>query len=500
MNHYTAEVLDSIHDLLKIGIALTSESDNDRLFEMILTEARKVTHADAGTLYLCDEEYLYFKIIQNNRLNIYQGGGGEVIDLPPVPMTESNVASYVAIHGEVVNIEDVYNSDRFDFTGPKKYDEITGYLTRSLLVIPLKKRDGEIIGVLQLINALDELGKITSFPKHIELVAESLASQAGIALSNMQYIEEIDLLFNSFVEVMTTTIDARSPYNVNHTRSVVQLSEGLAKYLNQLHVEGRFAEYFEDQRLHQLVIAAWLHDIGKIAVPSRVMDKPTRLGRKYEAVKARFDLIHALQRITHLEEGTEASVRAVEIADLDMAWELISYCNDPAHFVDDERCNQLTEISKLQYQDLQGEWQSYLTADELECLTIPRGTLTLSERKIMENHVVMTKVMLDKMHFNKKLQQVPLWAAAHHELLDGSGYPEGVAADQIPLEVRIMTIADIFDALTATDRPYKKPMPVDRALTILYSMAEEGKLDKELVTHFSESKVWEAKTNELIVI
>lgn len=491
MKHYTAEVLDSVHDLLKIGIALTSERDDDRLFEMILTEARKVTHADAGTLYLCDKQYLHFKIIQNDRLNIYQGGGGEVIDLPPVPMTEANVASYVAIHGEVVNIPDVYNSDRFDFTGPKKYDEITGYHTRSLLVIPLKKRDGEIIGVLQLINSLDQNGEVCPFPRHLELVSESLASQAGVALSNMQYIEEIDLLLNSFVEVMTTTIDARSPYNVNHTRSVVRLSEGLAKYLNRLYMDGLYPEFFDEQRLYQLVMAAWLHDIGKIAVPSSVMDKPTRLGRKYEGVKARFDLIGALQKIRHLEQGTDVGKQEEEIAALEAAWELICYCNDPSHFVDEQRQQQLVELSKLQYRDLQGEWQQYMTPDELECLMIPRGTLTITERSIMENHVVMTKVMLDKMHFNKKLQQVPLWAAAHHELLDGSGYPEGIKAEHIPLEVRIMTIADIFDALTATDRPYKKPMPAERALSILTSMAEEGKLDVGLVALFCDSKVWQ---------
>lgn len=490
MKYYSKEELEAVYDLLKIGISLTSEMDDNRLFERILTEARRVTHADAGTLYLCDENKLYFKIMQNDTLQVYKGGGGEVIDLPPVPMSEFNVAAYAAIHGESVNIPDVHNSDRFDFTGPKKYDQLTGYFTKSMLVVPMKKRDGEVIGVLQLINALDEQKQIIPFPKHVELVVESLASQAGVTLSNIYYVKEIDLLFNSFVQVMTAAIDSRSPYNVNHTKSVVRFSEGLAKYCNELYHQGRFHEYIDEQRLEQLVIAAWLHDIGKIAIPSRVMDKPTRLGRLFDKVKDRFDFIRALKMIEHMKQGIDSETQKQEMRELDEIWQLIVYCDNPSNFVDQERQQRLRAIAEMKYEDLQGEQHPYLTAEEIECLAIPRGTLTKREREIMESHVVHTKIMLDKMHFSKKLQNVPIWAALHHELLDGSGYPNRLVADQIPLEVRIMTIADIYDALTARDRPYKKPMPPEKALDILSKMAEEGKLDRQLVDIFIESNVW----------
>lgn len=489
-----------IEELLNIGIALSAEKDHNKLLEMILTEARRITCADAGTLYLCEEDKLVFKIIHNQTLGVFQGGKGEPVNLPPVPLKEENVSAWAALHKKSVNIPDVYHAAGFDFSGPKKYDALTGYHTKSMLVVPLENYEGEIIGVLQLINALNREGEVVPFEPYLEKVVFSLSSQAAVALTNMQYLEEINRLFHSFVQVMATAIDARTPYNVNHTRNIAVLAERLARHIDQLDRGPLAPEKFDIERVSQLVMAAWLHDIGKVAVPLRVMDKPSRLGEMYDGVMQRLELWETRNRILYLEKKAAGDNSAEleewwqkQLENCREARELISRVNNPATFVDGEIASRLEEIARWK-DPVSGE--PLLSEKELRCLCIQRGTLTDEERKVMESHVDVTRRMLDKIKFSRKLKDVPTWAVIHHELLDGTGYPSGLKGEKIPLEARILTILDIFDALTASDRPYKKAMPPEKALDILQNMAREGKLDSLLLDEFSRSRVWEMKEGE----
>lgn len=504
MKVYTSEILEQVEDILNIGIALSIEKDHNRLLEMIVTEARRITRADAGTLYLRDGDFLVFKIMQNETMNSFQGGNGEPINLPPVPMRPENVSSYVALSHQSVNIPDVYQAEGFDFSGPKKYDEFSGYRTMSMLVIPLENHEGEVIGVLQLINARDEDNKPIPFAPYYEKVISSLASQAAISLTNMQLLEDIERLFNSFVEVMATAIDSRTPYNANHTRRVALLAGELAAVLNE-ETEGKWAgEVFNKDRIAQLVMAGWLHDIGKIATPLSVMNKSTRIEAQLELVLQRLDYIAQTHKNTYLEEKlalmAQGDLNAIEA--LDQKWEkqqlmleetraLIIKVDNPATFVDKEILPQIQTIASRTYIDSSGNERPWLTDVELTGLSVMKGTLTDEERKIMEDHVLVTQRMLEKIPFTKKLKDVPFFAGIHHEHLDGKGYPLGLEADEIPLEGRILALVDVFDALTAADRPYKKAMPVEQALKILGFMVKDGELDGDLLNTLIKSRVWE---------
>jgi len=496
--------LNLVENLLNIGIALSSEKDHNRLLEMILTEARRITNADAGTLYLCEKDRLVFKILQNKTMNTYQGGGGEVINIPPVRLVRENVSAYVALTGKSVNISDVYNAEGFDFSGPRNYDKITGYRTQSMLVVPMENHESEIIGVLQLINALDRGQSIVvPFAPQYQKVIESLASQAAIALTNAKLISDIEQLFHSFVQMITTAIDARTPYNANHSRRVAQLAGELARAVNQSPSELWQDQKFDGERLEQLVMAGWLHDIGKVATPLEVMNKATRLEGRLELVLQRLDYIYQSKLADLYREKADLAEsgdvgrddpQASHRADLDCileARELVLKANNPATFIDDPMAAKLDQVASLKYRDPEGRELPYLSPAELECLTIKKGTLTDGERGIMEEHVAITARMLEKIPFIKKYASVPLYSAMHHEHLDGKGYPLGLAGGQIPLEARILALADVYDALTAGDRPYKKAMPVDDALRILGFMVKDGKLDADLFSLFRDSRVWE---------
>ena len=485
---------DYLEELLNIGIALSAEKNHTKLLERILREARRITNADAGTLYLCEQDRLIFKIVHNDTLGIYQGGQGEPVDLPPVPLNAANVSSWAALHKKSVNIPDVYAADNFDFSGPKKYDAITGYRTGSMLVVPLENYEGEVNGVLQLLNAKNEKGQTIPFAPELEKIVFSLASQAAVSLTNMQYIQEIDNLFHSFVQVMATAIDARTPYNVNHTRNIARLAEKFAAHLDSLTSGPFINEKFPESRTAQLVMAAWLHDIGKVAIPLSVMDKPSRLGERIEYVRQRLELVENRLIRSFLEKKAAGAAgreqeeeHRQQLASLSQARELIEKANHPATFVDQDLVRELSELAH--WEPLPGV--RLLTDEEFMCLSIPKGTLTNEERKIMESHVTVAQRMLEKIRFNNRYKDVPAWALSHHELLDGTGYPQGLKAGEISLEARILTILDVYDALTATDRPYKKAMPPQTALNILEKMAEEGKLDKQLVAAFKESRIWE---------
>ncbi len=467
--------------ILNIGIKLSTEKNRDHLLAFILESGMDITHCDASTLYLFEDGKLHFKIMKTLSQNISRGEDGEPIDnMPPVPMTDRNVCSYAALHREIINIPDVYDETRFDFSGPQKYDALTGYHTQSLLVIPIENNEEELIGVLQLLNAMDEDGKVIAFDPEYEIIIRSLGAQAAIEMTNLKYVQEVKRQLYSFVEAMSTAIDERTPYNGSHTRKVAQYAGMIADYINKQHQLGRSDEYFDEERKDKLELAALLHDIGKMVVPLSIMNRATRLDRELGTVETRFRLLQAYYTIDGMKGRIDEEECRQKIAYLKESMEFIRRI-DGKSFLDDADYDCVQELAKHSYVDETGEALSYLTKRERDRLSIRKGTLTEEDRRQMEYHVVMTEKILSKVWFHKSYEDIPRWAASHHELLDGSGYPRHLKGDQLELETRMITVADVYDALTARDRPYKKPVSREKALDILKEMADEGKLDCYLV-------------------
>lgn len=472
--------------VVELGIDLTTERDKNRLLEKMVGSSMDISGCDAGTLYLYKDNCLHFKIMKTLSQGVSRGEQGEKIDLPPVQLQEGNVCAYAAIHRELVNIPDVYCSERFDFSGPKKYDAITGYRTGSMLVIPTLDGEGNLIGVLQLMNKLDGTGKCIPFTADDEFLIQSIGSMTAISLANMIYIDEIKEQMRSFVQAFATAVDQRTPYNGSHTRKVTILADLVAAHINEAHRLGLTEEYFDEQRAEQLHLAAALHDIGKMIVPLTVMNKPTRLDDRMDDVRQRFTLLRTLYerdkwkgRIT----AEEYEAKATELAD-DLAF--IEQCNG-AGFLPDDKLERARAIAAKTYVEEDGTALPYLTAAEAECLQIRKGTLTADERRAMEDHVVMTRTILDKVRFNRNLSRVKEFAATHHEFLNGTGYPDHLTAEDLSLETRILTAVDIFDALTCTDRPYKVPIPWPKAFGILQTMVSDGQLDAQVVAWLAEA-------------
>ncbi len=358
--------------------------------------------------------------------------------MPPVPKNEKSVCSYSAIHKERINIPDVYFSKEFDFTGPKNYDKITGYRTQSMMVIPLEDNFNEVIGVLQLINAQDAEGRVIPFNMAYERIVYSLASQAAIALTNVRYTEEIRELFESFVRVMSTAIDERTPYNANHAKNMAFYADGFVDYLNSLYEAGEFEECFDANRKEQFLMSVWLHDIGKLVTPLEVMNKATRLGGRLPELLSRFEKIELLGKIDFLEGRICEETFQKLKADIGKAKEFLSKI-DSVSFLDDDSLARVQEISTRTYID-QNEEKKWLYPEETEMLCIRRRTLSNEEREIMENHVVITSKLLKQIKFNRQFEAVPLFAGSHHECIDGSGYPNKISGDQLPTETRMLAI------------------------------------------------------------
>ena len=369
-------------EVLNIGILLSKEKDRTRLLNMIVDMSMKFTNCDAATLYLYENDALTFKIMKTHSQNINKGEKGEKIDLPPVPLKEENVCAYSAIHRKVLNVEDVWTNTMFDFSGPKTYDKLTGYYTKSMLVVPMSNYEGRVIGVLQLINAQDESGTVISFEKEMEPIILALASQVAIILVNLLYLEEIKTQIWSFTEALAETVDARTPYNGSHIRKVAQYAELIADYINQLHEQGKEEEYFDQQRKEQLVMGALLHDIGKIVVPLKVMNKAKRLDGKEEVLYKRLELIEAYYEIDCLKGNLSYEEAAIKKEQLKEIRELLEVVNG-AGFITEELQKRLQDVLSLEYEGEKGKI-SYFTEEEKECLLIQKGTLTKEEREIME--------------------------------------------------------------------------------------------------------------------
>jgi len=503
--------LDQIRRLNQIGTALSAEKNLDRLLEMIVDEAREFTNADGGTLYIMsdDDEELHFAIVQNTSLNIRMGGTGGKITWPSVKLknldgspNHANVSAYAAITGQVVNISDVYHAEGFNFEGTRKFDAETGYRSKSMLVVPMRNHENDIIGVLQLLNAqIARTTEVISFSTENQKMTESLASQAAVAISNNRLIHDLEHLLESFIRTIATAIDEKSPYTGGHVRRVSELTMTIAEKINKS-VDGPYAGVsFDEDELKELRISAWLHDVGKITTPEYIVDKGKKLETIYnrmEALKERFEILRRDHAIEELKNGNRQRNRksvektidsaAKEEMDLDADYEFLTDINTGTKFMDEKMLDRLKNIAGRKW-NLGGDLRNLLSDDEVCNLSIPLGTLTDKEKEIVKNHVTVTHKMLSQLPFPKKLKNVSYYASSHHERIDGAGYPFGLKGDEIPLQARIIALADIFDALTAKDRPYKKEKTLSEAVKIMGYMVKDNHIDRDLFELFIKERI-----------
>ena len=509
VSNYAERLGGQIKKMSDIGRALSGVQDLNTLLEMIVDQARNFTNADAGTLYIVENNTLRFQIVQNDSLKIRMGGkSGETIPFPPVELKETNVSAFVALKGISVNIPDVYDTDLFDFTGPKKFDQSTGYRSKSMLVVPMRNHENDIIGVLQLLNATNPISnEVIAFSQDYENLSESLASQAAVSITNAKLIANMTELFEAFVKVMATAIDEKSPVTGGHIRRVAELTLTMAEVIHDLD-EGHFKDKtFSPDQMYELRIAAYMHDIGKVTSPVEIVEKAKKLQTIFDRIQyVRLRMAYIIQKIKL--EGQEAKIKILQngsspeklnsieketlekLMEIEEIQRFINKCNEPGEFLDDEILVRLKEVSEKTYIDDAGEQQPFLTADELVNLSIRRGSITEKERQKMQGHAAVTLKMLKQIPFTKKLKNIPDFAGAHHEFLNGKGYPLGLKGDEISFEGRLMAVTDIAEALTASDRPYKKAMPLETVYRILRSMVEGEELDPNLVVLFIEKEVY----------
>ncbi len=507
-----------LEQLNSIGVALSKERDINRLLETILVAAKTITHADGGTLYRMTEDgqALRFEILRTDSLHIAMGGTtGNAINFPNLPLTnakgESNdsmVAAYAAIHDKTVNIADAYTEAGFDFSGTRSFDARTGYRSQSFLTVPMKNHEGEIIGVLQLINAMDpQTHQVNPFSSADQSLAESLASQAAIALTNRLLITQLEELFEAFINLINLAIDEKSPYTGGHCQRVPALTMMLAEATDATR-EGPLASFKMDERdRYELKIAGLLHDCGKVTTPVHVVDKATKLQTLFDRVHlidTRFEVlkrdaeIHALHKQLALREEVDAAADAqiwqdyheeVRVLDEDRAF--LRKTNVGGEAMKEADLQRVRDIgSRRKWRNVDGVETEFLSADEVVNLTIRAGTLTLKERDIINHHIVATIKMLEQLPWPKHLTKVPEYAGGHHERMDGKGYPKGLTREQMSVQARMMGIADIFEALTARDRPYKQGMKLSQAMRIMANFKKGGHIDPDLFDVFVKEQVY----------
>jgi HD-GYP domain-containing protein (c-di-GMP phosphodiesterase class II) len=508
-------LLDRLKDLNEIGIALSQKRDLNSLLETILFAAMRITRADAGTLYLHEQQQrvLRFEILRNNTLNISMGGtSGEPITFYPIQLYDGTgspnhamVVSHAALSGETVNIPDAYMAEGYDFSGTKKFDAKTGYRSQSFLTVPMRNHENEVIGVLQLINALDQgNGAIIPFSRDDQQLLESLASQAAIALTNRHLIDQLEELFESFIQLINTAIDDKSPYTGGHCERVPALTMMLAEAVNRT-TRGPLKDFvMTDKDRHELKIAGLLHDCGKITTPVHVVDKATKLHTLFDRIHlldTRFEVLKRDAEIAMLHEIAAAGPdgQRIEAArkdyaermeQLDLDREFLRHCNVGSEAMSAEAQERVHRIAAYQWRDVDGKLGRFLSNDEIENLTIRTGTLTAAERSIINHHIDVTIKMLESLPWPRHLKNVPEYAGGHHERMDGKGYPRGLTRDQMSVQARLMGIADIFEALTAKDRPYKKGKTLTESLTILGKFKLGGHIDPDLFDVFMREKVY----------
>jgi len=506
-----------------IGAALSSERNLPRLLEQILVAAKTITHADAGTLYRVTEDRraLRFEIVCNDTLGLAPGGSpAGFADLPlhtpeGVP-NKKLVAVCAVLEDRTINVADAYAEAGFDFSGTRAFDARSGYRSESFLTVPMRNHEGSIIGVLQIINAKHpETGQIQRFDLAAQRLAESLASQAAIALTNRQLIDQLEALFESFIRLINLAIDEKSPYTGGHCQRVPRLTMMIAEAVNATR-EGPLAEFaLSEAGLYELKIAGLLHDCGKVTTPIHVVDKATKLQTLYDRIgliDTRFEVLKRDAQIAALRRQLELRPQRDAAAEAD-CW---AACRGELDALDDERAflrranigveamrpadqQRVREIGAgRRWRNPAGVEADFLSADEIENLTIRSGTLTAAEREVINHHIVATIRMLEALPWPKHLKNVPEYAGGHHERMDGKGYPNGLTREQMSLPARMMAIADIFEALTARDRPYKSGMKLSQALEIMRKFAANGHIDPELFEVFMRQGVWRSYADECL--
>ncbi len=503
----TAET--ALKRLIEIGTALAAERNPDRLLEQIIVGAKELSNADGGTLYLTTEnDSLRFVILRNDTLGFAKGGTtGEPVQLPELPFhradgspNHNNVATYAALTRKIVNINDAYHAQDFDFSGTKRFDETTGYRSQSFLTVPLCNHLGDVVGVLQLINRINpETGTVDVFGADLVPLIEALGSQAAMALTNQQLILEQRNLFDAFINLMAGAIDAKSPYTGGHCQRVPALTEMLAAAACKER-DGPFASFdLNEDQWYELRVAGGLHDVGKVTTPVHIMDKATKLEKicdRIEEIRVRHEILRRDAEIAYwqgrAEGGDEAALaaaRTARIAEIDEQFAFLRQVNFGTEFTPDAAVDRIKAIAQQTW-TLEGESRPLLLEDEVMNLSIRRGTLNTEDRKIINDHIVLTIQMLEALPFPKILKNVPEIAGGHHEKMDGTGYPRGLKRDEMSLPARMMGIADIFEALTAADRPYKKPKPLSESIAIMARMKQDHHIDPELFDLFLRSGVY----------
>ncbi|MDO9205699.1 HD family phosphohydrolase [Methylotenera sp.] len=509
-------LLKRLERLNAIGVALSAERDNKRLLEMILLGAQEITNADGGTLYtITDDKHLKFEMMSNKTLNIALGGTtGKEIPFLPIPMyledgspNLTTVVAYATLNDKTVNIENVYQTQDFDFTGTRKYDEKTGYHSQSFLTIPMKNHEEEVIGVLQLINAIDiDTQEIIPFSQANQSLVESLASQAAVAMTSQNLIEGLKALFEAFIELIAEAIDQKSPYTGGHCRRVPELTMMLAQAAIDTKVGPLKDFMLNEKEFYELKIAGWLHDCGKVTTPESVMDKPTKLSgifdriqlvdQRFELLKSQAECEFLKKQVEALRNGqkidfskSEAALAAFKIK-CDADRDFLRKTNFGSEYMTLEDQQRVIDIAAALLYDSNGIASPILSANEVYNLNIVRGTLTAEEREVINNHIVVTINMLDSLPYPNGLKRVPEYACGHHERMDGRGYPKGLTREQMSVPARVMGIADIFEALTSKDRPYKKAKTLSESLYILGKMKEDQHIDPDLFDIFVRDKVY----------
>jgi HD-GYP domain-containing protein (c-di-GMP phosphodiesterase class II) len=510
--------------LIDVGRFLSQERDINALLQRILTKARAVTGADAGSVYIVEGDdddpanrILHFVASQNDSRAIESGGF-------TMPVSPSSIVGACVMSGDVINIPDLYSLDQpgtgnnpWGFIHDRTWDQQIAYETRSMLTVPMISARGQVIGVIQLINkrargvlkltrSEDFKASVLPFDSVSINYADTLASQAGIALENALLYNEVQTLFEGFVHASVSAIEARDPTTSGHSERVAELTVGLARAADR--ADGQFAElYYTGDDIKQIEYAALLHDFGKVGVRENVLVKAEKLYPwEKELIEARFQFIRKCVEAEALEakvrfvmetsrEEWEAVARDMDrdssqrVEELDDFIAFILQANRPS-LLGEGGFERLADIAERTYVDPAGVARPYLTREEVTALQISRGSLTAEEREEIESHVVHSYNFLKQIPWGRTLRDVPEIAGSHHEKLDGTGYPLGLEAHEIPTPTKMMTIADIFDALTASDRPYKRAVPLEMALDIIKSEVDRGKVDGELFQLFVDAKIW----------
>ena len=482
-----------------------------------MEEAKNITHADGRTLYMKsdDGKTMNFEILRTDSTNTVMGGtSGTKITFPPVQLYDDNgianmnhINTYVAHMGKTLNIQDAYKEEGFDFSGTMAIDKSSGYRSQSILNVPLKNHEDDIIGVMQLLNSIDhKTGKVQSFSEEMQEMVESLASQGAVALTNKRLIAQQKKLFESFIQLIATAIDKKSSYTGGHCERVPEIAMLLADAVEQT-TEGRYKNFsMSDDERYELYIAAWLHDCGKVATPPHIVDKKTKLETitdRIQTVDTRFEVLKRDIEISMLKKQIQlmkngSADYAIDKIKLEYEKVLnqlnedsgfIHKTNRGGEFMAEDEIKRVADIGNYKWVS-NGEEIPFLNEEEVRNLQIPKGTLLPEEREIINDHIVITIEMLEKLPYPKKLKNVPEFAGSHHEKLNGTGYPKGLKDEDMSTQAKIMAISDIYEALTAKDRPYKDGYKLSEAMEIMSLMKNKNEIDKGLFDIFVKKGVY----------